>query len=97
MKQEIMSMSSPEPLYDQQVDGFGDRIRKFWSKYIYNGFFDLYNKGRGSISINENDELDNRIYDEYQHFNNEIDLIKEMEAEKLSNFEMTIDGLERLC
>lgn len=96
---------SPEPMRDQENPGIGHMIRKFWSKYIYNGFVDFYNKGKGVISGDENEELGHRMYEEYPEFhnNNECDLMKDMnqhkdfEDDSDVNFGMEIDGLERLC
>jgi hypothetical protein len=90
VNKEIMNMNNPEPNDENQEYGFGNKIRKFWSKYIYNGFFDLYNKGRGSFSFIENDDNDSKIYKEYQHFNNEIDLMKDMASEKVSERSMDL-------
>jgi len=43
-------MSGPTRLGQNLNPGFGNMIKKFWSKYIYNGFVDIYNKGREVIS-----------------------------------------------
>lgn len=90
------------PLVNQENPGFGNMIKKFWSKYIYNGFVDIYNKGKGVISGDENEELGNRMYMEYPEFNNDINLMKDMnrskgfESDSDEPFRMEIDGLERL-
>lgn len=65
--------------------GFGNMIKKFWSKYIYNGFVDFYNKGRGVISGDEMEDLGNRMYEEYPKFGNEINLIEDMNAYRTKN------------
>jgi hypothetical protein len=92
---------SPPTLGVDENPGFGNMIKKFWSKYIYNGFVDIYNKGKGVISGDENEELGNRMYEEYPEFHHEIDLMKDIASSERSdpelNFGMEIDGLERLC
>jgi hypothetical protein len=78
-------------------------IKKFWSKYIYNGFFDIYNKGKSVISGDENEDIGQRMYEEYPEFNNEIDLMKDMNQLKDSEpdinwgMDMEDDDIKRLC
>jgi len=85
-----------------EIPGFGDMIKKFWSKYIYNGFKDMYKMGRGAVSGDEHEELGNRMYEEYPDFQNEVDLMKDLNQSKELgpepefDLDMEIDGLERL-
>lgn len=92
----------------QENPGFGNMIKKFWSKYIYNGFVDFYNKGRWVMSGDEKEDLGNRMYEEYPEFTNEINLMKNMNSHNKMNledfdsgsensFKMEIDGLEKFC
>ena len=98
-KDDLGAVSVPH-LNPQQNPSIVRTIRKFWSKYIYNGFFDIYNKGRSAISGDENFDYGSRMYDEYQDFNDdEIDLMKDMNPSQRSesmNLETPLDGLERL-
>lgn len=96
-------MSSPRRFGGPDFPGFGNMIKKFWSKYIYNGFFDIYNKGKSVISGDENEDIGQRMYEEYPEFNNEIDLMKDMNQLKDSepdinwDMDMEDDDIKRLC
>lgn len=96
-------MSNPRRFGGPDFPGFGKMIKKFWSKYIYNGFFDIYNKGKSVISGDENEDIGQRMYEEYPEFNNEIDLMKDMNQLKDSEpdinwgMDMEDDDIKRLC
>ena len=98
-----LELTPGSSLQVKENPGFGNMIKKFWSKYIYNGFVDFYNKGKGVISGDEKEDLGNRMYEEYPEFTNEINLMKDMNAHKdfdsesENSFKMEIDGLEKFC
>lgn len=60
---------------------FGKKIKKFWTKYIYNGLGDLYNKSKGFISGAEyepNELPSNEEYPDFDNDQNPEDLMKNL-------------------
>lgn len=70
-----VQLNNAESKIHTDAPGFGGMIKKFWSKYIYNNFVDFYNKGKAAISGDENEELGNRMYQEFPEFHEDIDLM----------------------
>ena len=87
------------------VPGFGGMIKNFWSKYVYNGFNNTFNKNRMNHVQGIMDDASmfgNKMFEEYPDFQNEVDLMKDInqnkdfEAESEFDLGMEIDGLEKL-
>lgn len=81
--------------------GFGNMIKNFWSKYIYSGINSIYKAKEANKNEMSQDNMSQKIFDDYPDFSSEVNLIKDMnqcnkELSSEFNLSMEIDGLEKL-
>jgi hypothetical protein len=94
-----IKMSQGANMNPAEFPGFGNMLKNFWSKYIYSGFNNMYNIRNRN---NSDSVLGNKMFDEYPDFQNDVDLMKDMNHDKDYDDEpdfdlgMEIDGLEKL-